>query len=329
MKTRQVQLVRRPTGPVSADVFEVVEAELPDLNHGQVLVRNLFVSVDPYMRAKMTGRSIEQDYALGATFGGAAVGSVVEAGGTDLAVGSLVVSSLGWCEAGVADVDSLEVVAEQPEPSAHLGLLGMPGMTAWAAMRRMAAPQPGQTVLVTAAAGAVGLAAAQLARDAGARVVATTGTAENAAYLRDLGIEEVVNYRTHDLHAALSAAAPDGVDVFLDNVGGATFQAGLRVMATFGRIVVCGSMASLDGDPDAELRLDAFDVRARRLTVQGLVVSDYAAEQDAFRAEITELLSTGRIRNVETRVTGLDAVAPAFVGLFSGGRHIGKLIVEL
>jgi len=330
VKARQVQLVRRPDGAVTADSFDIVEVELPSPGPGQVLVRNLFVSLDPYMRAKMTGRSIEQDYPLGATFGGAAVGRVIDANGTDLDADSLVVSSLGWCESGVVDASALEPIAADPEPSAHLGLLGMPGMTAWAAIRRMAPPKPGQTVLITAASGAVGLTAAQLTREAGARVVATTGSQQNAAYLRDeLGLDAVVNYRSGDVDAALAAAAPDGVDVFVDNVGGALFAAGLRAMATFGRIVICGSMASLDGGSDAELKLDAFDVRARRLTVRGLIVSDYAPLRSDFLTEMTELLSAGRIRSIETREVGIEAVVPAFVGLFSGGRHVGKLMVQL
>lgn len=184
--------------------------------------------------------------------------------------------------------------------------------------------------IVSAAAGAVGTTAVQLARASGCDGVGVVGAAENARFLEDeLGVRATINYRLGRVDEQLAAAAPDGIDVFLDNVGGELFPVAFRSMKLRGRIVVIGSMADLDTDQPAALCFDPFTLRAQRISVQGLIDSDFAASTDRFRDEMTRLLATAEIRNVETVEHGLDEVVPAFLSLFSGRSHLGKLIVDL
>jgi NADPH-dependent curcumin reductase CurA len=332
MKAREVHLVSNAPGPVRAEQFAIVEAEVPRPGLGQLVVRNKILSIDPFMRARIGGRIPPSGgSALHHRFGGAAIGEVIASTVPRIEAGRLVLSRSGWCELFLADPMDVQVLdIDRVEPSAYLGVLGMPGQTAWAALRKVVAIRPPQTILVSAASGAVGVVAVQIAKASGCRVVACLGSVENGTYLTDaLGVDAVVNYRQANLDEQLTNAAPSGVDVFLDNVGGPIFSAGFATMAVHGHIIVCGSMFELDRQEPASLSFDPFVLRSKRLTIETIVVSDFDHCDQEFRHEMTQLLQARRVRNVETRLHGIDSAVPAFVGLFSGASHLGKLVIEL
>ncbi len=333
-RAQEWRLVRRPKGlPVPGDV-ELVELDVPTPSDGQVLVRNLYLSVDPYMRGRMNdAASYAAPYGLGKAMYGGAVGQVVSTRDPDLAEGTFVRTGKAWRTHAVCRRAELEVVdAQAASLPAYLGVLGMPGLTAWVGTFDIGQARPGETVWVSAASGAVGSLAGQLAKLAGCRVIGTAGGAEKARLLVDeLGFDAGIDYRDGDLEGQVRQAAPDGVDVYFENVGGDHLRAALAVLNPFGRIAACGMISSYNNDsgsttpgPD-----NMFLVVGKKITMRGFIVGDHAARTPVFTRHVAGLLREGRITYRETVVEGIEATFDAFLGMLSGGSHVGKLVVHV
>jgi NADPH-dependent curcumin reductase CurA len=330
--SREWHLVRRPQGwPVPED-FRLVETEVPPPGQGQALVRNLAMSVDPYMRGRMNdARSYAAPYQLDQPMYGGAVG-VVESSNVDgIEPGTTVRHGLGWREWAVVPARQLEPVdaaADGVPVSAYLGVLGMPGLTAWVGLYDIAQVRPGETMFVSAASGAVGSVAGQLARLAGLRVVGSAGTAEKVAWLRDeLGFDAAFDYHDGDVTDLLQQAAPEGIDTYFDNVGGDHLRAAIAVMNPFGRIAACGMISAYnESQPGPD---NMFQVVGKKLTMRGFIVSDHASREPLFRRHVSGLLREGRLSFRETHRDGIEAALDALLDVLHGGRHVGKMIVDL
>ena len=324
--TREVVLVARPQGEPQESDFELREA--PDVapGDGEVLVRNVFVSVDPYMRGRMTGlRTYVGPYEIGGPIDGGAVGRVLESHHDGFAEGDWVLSQLGWRERGVASGDRLRKLDPSlAPPSAALGALGMPGLTAWVGLVDIGQVKEGETIYVSGAAGAVGSVAAQIAKLKGLRVIGSAGSQEKVDWLRSLGVE-AFNYRETPAKEALA----DGIDVFFDNVGGEQLEAALAALRPFGRVIACGAISRYN-DERAEpgpRHLSAFVV-SKRLRIQGFIVSDHFDRLPAFVAEVGPWVAGSRLQCRETVLDGLENLPVAFAGLFRGD-NTGKMLVRV
>ena len=329
-RAQEWRLARRPQGvPVPEDV-ELVDVELPQPRPGEVLVRNLYVSVDPYMRGRMNAAaSYAAPYQVGKAMWGGAVGRVLVSDDERFPVGAAVRHGKGWRTHAAVRVADLERVDEQAAPlPAYLGVLGMPGLTAWVGTFDIGQVRPGETVWVSAASGAVGALAGQLAKQAGCRVIGSAGGPDKARYLvEELGYDAGLDHRAGDLEGQLRAAAPEGVDVYFENVGGEHLRAALAVLNPFGRIAACGMIADYNGSTGGPDNL--FLVVGKKLTIRGFIVSDHAARTAVFERHVSGLLREGRIRYPETVVQGIEGAFDAFLGLLRGGGHLGKLVVQV
>jgi len=329
---RQILLVSRPQGAASAACFRLVETPLAALADGEVRVRNHYLSLDPYMRGRMSdARSYAPPQPLDEVMIGGTVGEVVESRHPGFATGEFVVGMLGWQEFGTSNGDGLaKVDASDPARvplSAYLGAVGMPGVTAWYGINRILMPKAGQTVVVSAASGAVGSVVGQLAKRAGARAVGIAGGADKCRYATDaLGFDACVDYKAGQLLRDLKAATPDGVDGCFENVGGEVLDATLEQMNDFGRIALCGMIAGYDGQP-APLAQPSLILR-RRLLVQGFIVTEHLDLWPRALAELGGLVAQGRLHYRETIADGLENAPEAFLGLLKG-RNFGKQLVKL
>jgi NADPH-dependent curcumin reductase CurA len=325
MRSREIRLAQRPHGEPKPEDFELAEVELGEPEDGRLLVRNLFMSVDPYMRGRMNdAKSYVPPYELGKAMYGGAVGEVAGSG-------ALVVHGLGWREAAVVDAHRVQP-AEVPDgvsPSALLGALGMPGMTAWVGLTEIAPIAEGETVFVSAAAGAVGSVAGQIAKARGCRVIGSAGAAAKVAYVRDvLGFDAAFSHRD-DVRAALAEAAPDGVDVYFDNVGGPQLEAAIGALNRGGRIALCGAVSQYNATEPAPGPRNLGLLVGKRGRMRGFIVSDHAASEPAFREEVGGLLADGRLVLAESVVEGgIEAAPRAFVEMLRG-EHLGKVVVRL
>jgi NADPH-dependent curcumin reductase CurA len=328
--SREIRLAARPQGvPVESD-FALAEAELPDPADGEVLIRNAYVSVDPYMRGRMNeSRSYVPPFALGEAMTGGAVGRIVSSRSPRWAEGTWVVHSLGWREWALSDGRGLLPVDPALAPvSTALGVLGMPGFTAWYGLTQLGEPQEGETVFVSGAAGAVGSVAAQVARLLGCRVIASAGSDEKLAWLRELGVDEAFSYRDRPVHESLREAAPDGIDVYFDNVGGDHLEAAIGALRLRGRIVACGAISRYN---DTEARpgpRNLFMVVTKRLTMRGFIISDHNDRLPEFVAAMAPWVQDGAVRYRETVVDGIENAPQAFLGLL-GGENTGKMLVRV
>ena len=328
MKSREVRLARRPHGEPVPEDFELAERELAEPADGELLVRNVFVSVDPYMRGRMSDApSYAPPYELGRPMYGGAVGEVVS--GDE--AGSLVVHQLGWREGAVLPAKRVQraSVPDGVPASALLGALGMPGLTAWVGVTDIAPVAAGETVFVSAAAGAVGSVAGQIAKARGCRVVGSAGSPEKVAYVRDeLGFDAAFSHRD-DVRAALREAAPDGVDVYFDNVGGPQLEAAIGALNEGGRIALCGAVSQYNATEPAPGPRNLALLVGKRGRMRGFIISDHGDRDPAFRAEVGALISEGRLALAETVVEGgIEAAPQAFVDMLRG-RHLGKVVVRL
>jgi len=325
MRSREIRLAQRPHGEPKPEDFELAEVELGEPEEGRPLVRNLFMSVDPYMRGRMNdAKSYVPPYELGKAMYGGAVGEVVGSG-------ELVVHQLGWREAAVIDADRVQpgTVPDGVSPSALLGALGMPGLTAWVGLTEIAPIAEGETVFVSAAAGAVGSVAGQIAKARGCRVIGSAGAPEKVAYVRDvLGFDAAFSHRD-DVRAALAEAAPDGVDVYFDNVGGPQLEAAIGALNRGGRIALCGAVSQYNATEPAPGPRNLALLVGKRGRMRGFIVSDHAASEPAFREEVGDLLADGRLVLAESVVEGgIEAAPRAFVEMLRG-EHLGKVVVRL
>lgn len=329
---RQITLASRPTGWPTPANFALVEVETPALAPGQVLVRNLYMSVDPYMRGRMNDvKSYLPPFQLGQPLDGGAVGEVVESAADGLVPGDLVLHGLGWRDLAVVDAAHARKVAPLPDlsPSAYLGVLGMTSLTAYAGLLDVAQFRPGDVVFVSGAAGAVGSITGQIAKLKGAsRVIGSAGSAEKVAHLRDLGFDAAFNYKDAPVREQLQQAAPDGIDVYFDNVGADHLEAAITSLNLNGRVAMCGAIAGYnDTTPPAAPRNLALAI-GKRLTLRGFLVGDHSARMPDMIAEVGGWLREGKISFQETVVDGLENAPEAFLGLLRG-ENTGKMVVRL
>lgn len=332
---REVHLVRRPHGFPEHDDFALVDRELTGLGEREVLVANHHFSVDPYMRGRMNDiPSYVAPYALGEVMDGRAIGEVLASTADDVAVGDLVRTNLGWRTHGIAPTSSVErlQLPDGVPPSAYLGVLGVPGLTAWVGLLDIAGLQPGDTVFVSGAAGAVGSLVGQLARLKGAsRVIGSAGSAEKVAWLTDeLGFDAAFSYRDGPVRRSLRAVAPNGIDLYFDNVGHDHLEAALASANDFARFAVCGMIAGYNDtaeQPSAGVGNLAQIVR-KRLAIRGFIVTDSLDRNAAFLDEVTPWVAGGQLRFRETVVSGIDHAVDAFRGLLRG-ENTGKMLVAL
>jgi NADPH-dependent curcumin reductase CurA len=331
-KSRQIVLAARPAGMPTARDFRLEEAVVPEPGEGEVLVRNIYMSVDPYMRGRMSDRkSYAQPWQVGRPADGRAIGQVVTSRASGLAEGDFVASMLGWREHFVAPASALQPVDRGLAPlSAYLGVLGIPGFTGWYGLREIGKPRPGETLVVSGAAGATGSLVAQMGKILGCRVVGTAGTDDKCAWLTgECGVDAAINYRkAGDLFEALRQACPEGIDVFFENVGGPVLDAVLRLINPFARIPLCGMISQYNLEqPDPGPRF-LFSLIGNRGLMQGFIISDHLQRYPEFVAEVAPWLKAGRLRYQQTVVEGIDNAVQAFLGLFSGD-NTGKMLVKL
>jgi NADPH-dependent curcumin reductase CurA len=332
----QILLARRPVGAPVPDDFRLAETPIPEPAEGQVLVRARFLSLDPYMRGRMADvKSYAKPVALGAVMEGQTAGEVVASRHPGFAPGDTVLGGYGWQRYSVVGPERLfKVPAADPPLSTSLGVLGMPGLTAWCGLEDIGQPKAGETVVVSAASGAVGQVAGQIAKIRGCRVVGIAGGAAKCDFVvKELGFDACLDHRG-DLAAQLDAACPAGIDVYWENVGGAVQAAVFPRLNDFGRMVMCGMIAQYNEAPGADAAgappgPNLGPVVRKRLRIQGFIVSDTGwARYGAFRAAMEGWMREGRMRWREDVVQGLARAPEAFIGLLKGG-NFGKLVVRV
>ncbi|MFB9676154.1 NADP-dependent oxidoreductase [Streptosporangium vulgare] len=328
-----MRLASRPSGWPTPENFELAEVRLPAPAEGEILVRNLFMSVDPYMRGRMNeGKSYTPPFRVGEPLDGAALGEVVVSRAPGLAPGDTVTHRYGWREYAVLDAKEARRVEEIPGVplSAYLGALGMTGLTAYVGLLDIARFKDGEAVFVSGAAGAVGSMAGQIARLKGAsRVVGSAGSPEKVTHLvRDLGFDAAFNYRDGEIHEQLARAAPGGIDVYFDNVGGEHLEAAIDELRTYGRVAMCGSISSYNATEPVPGPRNIGLVVGKRLTLRGFIVSDHPARLPDMIAEVGAWLREGKIAFTETVVDGLENAPKAFIDMLHGA-NTGKMLVRL
>ena len=333
---QQFLLDNRPVGEASASNFKLVSSETPALQEGQVLVRHHFLSLDPYMRGRMNdSKSYTAPQPLGQVMGGGTVGEVVESRSPKFQPGDQVVGMGGWQLYSVVNADEpgalRKVDTAQVPLSYYLGAVGMPGVTAWYGLVKVIEPKAGETMVVSAATGAVGSAFAALSKARGCRTVGIAGGPEKCRYaVEELGFDACIDYKLHpdaaSLSKALKEACPDGIDGYFENVGGMVLDAVLLRMNAFGRIAVCGMIAGYDGKP-LPLTYPAL-ILTNRLKVQGFIVSEHMDIWPQALKELAALVATGKLHPRESIAEGLQAAPEAFLGLLKG-KNFGKQLVRL
>ena len=326
----QIRLKSRPAGEPTAANFEAADGPMPAPKDGEVLRRTIYLSLDPYMRGRMSdAASYAAPVKLGDVMGGHTVSEVVESRNPDFKKGDFVTGYDGWQEYGVSNGKDLRKLDPKAVPiSTAIGVLGMPGMTAFVGLMDIGQPKPGETVVVSAASGAVGAVVGQLAKIKGCRAVGVAGSPDKCKYVvEELGFDACINYKTDDLVPALKAACPNGVDIYFENVGGAVFAAILRVINKGARIPLCGVISEYNatGDPAGP---NLRPLLVQRAMIKGFIVSDHNDRAQAFLQEVAPLVMSGRIKYREDIVDGLDNAPSAFIGLLQG-KNFGKLMVRV
>jgi NADPH-dependent curcumin reductase CurA len=331
---RRIVLASRPTGEPAPDNFRTEEFALPAPGPGEVLLRTLYLSLDPYMRGRMSDApSYAAPVGIGEVMVGGTVSEVLASNEPRFAPGDVVVGASGWQTHALANAAGLRKVDPAVAPvSTALGILGMPGMTAYFGLLEIGRPKPGETVVVAAASGAVGAAVGQIARIKGARAVGIAGGPDKCRYVSELGFDACIDHRAEDLAGRLKAACPNGIDVYFENVGGKVFDAVFPLLNRFARLAVCGLIAHYNdaAPPPGPNRVPSLlrAVLTKRLTVQGFLISDFAPRQREFLADMSAWLRDGRVGYREDIVDGLENAPRALVGLLRG-ENFGKLLVRV
>jgi len=330
LASREIRLASRPNGIPTASNFTLAQIELEPLPDQQVLVRNLFMSVDPYMRGRMNeGKSYVPPFELGKPLDGGAMGEVVESRAREFKPGDPVTSNFGWREYFIASPKDLHPVSRAVQPlSVYLGALGMTGMAAWVGLN-LVEVRAGEVIFISGAAGAVGSVAGQLAKLRGCRVIGSAGSMEKVMFLREAcGFDIAFDYKTGPVIEQLNLEAPDGIDVYFDNVGGKTLEAALSALRLHGRIIACGGISGYNEEKPQPGPANLFNLITKRLTMKGFIVRDWLDRQGEFEKEVGGYFRAGKLQNQETVVEGIDQAVGAFIGLFAG-KNIGKMVVKL
>ncbi|MFL5025458.1 MAG: NADP-dependent oxidoreductase [Microvirga sp.] len=331
----QILLASRPVGHPSPDNFEFVQTPIPSPGEGQVLLKIRYLSLDPYMRGRMSAaKSYAASVEIGQVMEGGTVAEVLESRHPDYAAGDMVLSYSGWQAHALSDGTDLRKLDPQQAPvTTALGVLGMPGFTAYAGLLTLGQPKPGETVVVAAASGPVGATVGQIARIKGARAVGIAGGPDKCALVRDaFGFDVALDHRSPTFAEELQAACPDGIDVYFENVGGKVWDAVFPLLNTFARIPVCGLVAQYNstGPFDGPDRLPILmrDVLTKSLTIRGFIQREFHAQRPAFYREMAQWIAEGRVKYQEDIVDGLESAPEAFIGMLEG-RNFGKLIVQV
>lgn len=332
---REIRLKSRPVGMPAPENFELAEVPIPEPGPGQMLIRTIWMSVDPYMRGRMSDRkSYAPPFEVGKAMDGRFVGEVMESNGGRFPKGTFVAGmGGGWKEYHVADGKGLFQANPDIPLQAHIGTYGMPGMTAYVGLLDIGQPKPGETVLVSAASGAVGAVVCQIAKIKGCRVVGVAGSDEKCAWLKETaGVDGTVNYKHHKgadaLEAAIAEYCPDGVDVYFENVGGDHLTAALNLLNQHGRIAACGMIARYnDADPQPGPP-NMFLVVGKRIRMQGFIISDHNDRIPDFNRDMAQWIKEGKVKWRETVFEGLERAPEAFMGLFKG-ENFGKMLVRV
>ena len=331
MQNKEIRLASRPTGMPTTDNFQFIEAEAPPLNDGEVLVRTLYISVDPYLRGRMReGRSYIAPFTVGEVISSGVVGEVVESRSPSFQPGDVVTGMLGWRLYNVAKAEELRKVDARMGPvTTALGVLGMPGLTGYFGLLDVGQPKEGETVVVSGAAGAVGMTVCQIAKIKGCRVVGIAGSDEKNGYLRDeLGVDAVINYKTDDIPHALRQACPKGVDVYFDNVGGEVSDAVIAQITHGARIIICGQISIYNLDkPDVGPRTQPY-LLINSAFMKGFIITDYAPRFAEGVMQMAQWLAAGKLKYAESIAEGFENTPQAFIGLFSG-ENLGKQLVKV
>lgn len=331
MENREILLANRPSGLPTAENFQFVETEVPSLEEGEVLLRTMFISVDPYLRGRMRARkSYVPPFEVGQVIESGVVGEVVESRFDGLQPGDIVSGHLGWRLYNVVQGARLMRTVPGLSPSTALGVLGMPGLTAYFGFLDIGKPKEGETVVVSGAAGAVGMTVCQIAKINGCRVIGIAGSEEKNRYLRDeIGVDGTINYKTEsNVFGALQTACPEGVDIYFENVGGPVSDAVMPLINDRARVVVCGLISIYnDEKPEVGLKPQPF-ILIHSAIMQGFIITQYAPRFGEGLAQLTDWFKSGKLKNAETIVDGFENTPKAFIGLFSG-ENLGKQIVRV
>jgi len=330
LTSREFQLASRPSGWPSLENFRLVESKVPHPADGQVLVRNLFISVDPYMRGRMKdAKSYVPPFQLGNTLEGSAIGEVLESRIPTFQQGDIVNSFLGWREYFVSDERGLRKLDKTVRPlSAYLGILGMPGLSAWVGLN-LVNVRGEDAVFVSGAAGAVGSVAGQLAKLRGTKVVGSAGSPEKVKMLiEELGFDAAFNYKDGGIYPQLKKSMPGGIDVYFDNVGGDHLEAALSALHTNGRIIACGSISMYNEEVPPPGPRNLSLITTKRLTMKGFIVTDWFNQIPEFLKEVGAFWSQGKLKMKETVVEGIENAPQAFLDMLHGS-NVGKMIVKL
>ena len=328
---RAIRLARRPGDSIGAEDFEVSDVALPTVADGEVLVRNSWMSVDPYMRLPLTSRpGVGGAIQVGDLMAGAAVGVVEQSRAEELPIGALVLSQKGWRDRFVARADAVQPLAPGVgSPSWYLGVLGLTGITAYAGIEFVLKPVAGETIFVSSAAGAVGSIACQLAKLRGARVIGSVGSDEKRAWLLNtLRVDAVVNYRSEDVQAFIRESCPNGLDCYFDNVGGSTLDAALRTLRPLGRVGLCGAISQYNDDNYRAGPSEFFAIIEKCLSVYGFNAGFWASKAGEILPALGGLLERGDLVWRETIIEGLENAPAAFASLFHG-ENTGKMVIRL
>jgi NADPH-dependent curcumin reductase CurA len=330
--SREIWLANRPVGLPREGDFELVETRIPEVGEKGVLVRNIYMSVDPYMRGRMIDRpSYLPPFQLGEPLAGACVGQVAASRNAMYQIGDYVASARGWREYYVSDgADLIKIDPRLAPIQTYLGTLGMPGMTAYVGLLHLGLPKAGETVFVSAASGAVGAIVCQIAKIKGCQVIGSAGSREKVSWLmNEAGIDGAFNYKeTEDLVAEVGKHSPKGIDVYYENVGGKHLEAALEHLSLFGRIVMCGMISQYNATEPEPGPRNLFYVTTKRLTVRGFIVSDHLDRRSQFLEDMSQWIAEGRIKWKETIVAGIENAPKAFIALFKG-ENFGKMLVKI
>ncbi|MDG1417989.1 MAG: NADP-dependent oxidoreductase [Maricaulis sp.] len=331
MKSREVHLNEYLKGAPSASNYSVVEVDVPAPADGEVTVRNSYISVDPYMRGRMSGiKTYIDPFQIGAVMDGGAVGEVTASNFDGLEVGDHVMSMHGWREGYTKPGNSLMKIDTSILPAqAYLGVAGLTGMTAYVGLKRIINLQAGETLWMSAGAGAVGSVGAQFAKAMGATVIATAGGAEKCEYLKSIGVDHAIDYKaTDNLADAIREVSPKGIDAYFENVGGPHFTAALETLTGRGRMAVCGMIHRYNDAEPSMIADNLTYIIGKSLKIEGFIVSDHMDIQGDFIKDLTEWMMAGKINPAETILEGIEKAPEAFTGLFEG-KNTGKMLVKI